>query len=134
MLGQFEKIKKEVEDVDISAAQPRYKLAKLALLDKNDQFFDLFDKQSDLDEIYLHEWPLFISLRESEAYQIRFKKTAIEETNDDEIEEDVVDVEIIEELFEDDMIEQAELVEGEFVDEIKEEINKNNNEGDYVNE
>lgn len=71
-LGKFNEIKKEVEGLDISACQPRYKLGVLALLDKYDEFFSYFDEQSDLSVNELKDWPLFREVRKNEIYIQRY--------------------------------------------------------------
>lgn len=73
-LGRFEEVKKEVENLDVSACQPRYRLGVLALLDKYEEFFSFFDEQNDLDETELKEWPLFREVRESEIYIQKYCK------------------------------------------------------------
>lgn len=90
-LGKFQAVVDEVNDIDLSAAMPRFRLAKLALQNKIEEFFILFDHQNDLDEDSLHEWPIFKEIRESEAYIERYNKIEngeqeiiqIEEKNND---------------------------------------------------
>ncbi len=71
-LGQFEEIKKEVEELDITACQPMYKLGVLALLEKEEEFFEYFGQQNDIDENELQEWPLFRGIRQSQIYIQRY--------------------------------------------------------------
>lgn len=71
-LGRFDEIKKEVEALDVSAYQPKYRLGVLALLDKYDDFFSYFDEQNDLGEDELKEWPLFREVRKNEIYIQRY--------------------------------------------------------------
>ena len=73
-LGKFDEIKKEIEELDISAFQPRYKLAVLALFDKYEEFFLYFDAQNDIGENELKNWPLFQEIRKSEIYIQRYCK------------------------------------------------------------
>ena len=49
-----------------------YKLGILALLEKNDEFFEYFGKQNDIDENELKEWLLFRKIRESQIYIQRY--------------------------------------------------------------
>ncbi len=71
-LDRFNEIEDEVKDLDITACQPRYKLAVLALLDKYEDFFAYYDEQDDLKENELKEWPLFREVRNSEIYIQRY--------------------------------------------------------------
>lgn len=71
-IGRFDQIKKEVEELDVSAYEPKYKLGVLALLDKYDEFFSYFDEQSDLNENELRGWPLFREVRKNEIYIQRY--------------------------------------------------------------
>ena len=54
------------------AAEKKYKLGILALLEKNDEFFEYFGKQNDIDENELKEWLLFRKIRESQIYIQRY--------------------------------------------------------------
>lgn len=69
---RFNEIEKEVEDLDVTACQPRYKLGVLALLEKYEDFFAYYDEQDDLKEDELREWPLFREVRNSEIYIQRY--------------------------------------------------------------
>lgn len=62
----------EIKKWDISASSPQFKLAKLALLDKYEEFFKTFDEQSEVIEEFLREWPLFRNIRESQIYKERY--------------------------------------------------------------
>lgn len=70
--GRFDQVVEEIEDLDISAASPKFKLGVLALLDKYEEFFDYFDRQDEIGETALHEWPLFKNIRECETYIDRY--------------------------------------------------------------
>lgn len=70
--NRFDEVECEIERWDISASSPQFKLAKLALLDKYEEFFKTFDEQSEVDEAFLHEWPLFKNIRESQIYNERY--------------------------------------------------------------
>lgn len=70
--GKYDEIKKEVENVDLSAYRPMYILGILTLKEDYQKFFEIFDEQSDIGEAQLKEWPLFRELRKSEEYMIRF--------------------------------------------------------------
>lgn len=78
-LGEFEKVKADIEMLDLSAALPRYRLAVLALLENEKEFFEVFDKQSDIDEETLKEWPIFRDIREGEEFQYRYGNIDVEE-------------------------------------------------------
>lgn len=80
-LGEFEKVKKEVEELDVSAYNPMYRLGKLALLDDEESFFKYFDNQEDIGEEELETWPLFRGIRESKFYLEKY----IEDKNKEEV-------------------------------------------------
>lgn len=71
-LGEYDKIKDEVEKIDLSAYKPMYTLGILALKEDYKKFFEFYDEQTDIGEAELKEWPLFIELRKSEEYMERF--------------------------------------------------------------
>lgn len=73
-LGEFEQIKLEIEGVDVSASQPKYQLGILALQERYKEFFECFDRQDDIGEAELKEWPLFMELRQSNEFIERFSK------------------------------------------------------------
>lgn len=73
--GEMEKVKSEIESLDVSACKSVYKLGVLALLDKYDEFFDFFDNQDDIGEKELEEWPLFRQVRETKYYIQKYKNT-----------------------------------------------------------
>lgn len=79
--GEMEKVKSEVESLDISACRPMYKLGVLALLDKYEEFFRFFKSQDDIGEEQLGEWPLFREIRETEFY-IEMDKNKYEQKED----------------------------------------------------
>lgn len=70
--GEYDKVKNEIENLDISAYKPMYILGVLSLKEDYEKFFEIFDKQDDVGEIELREWPLFRELRNSEEYLKRF--------------------------------------------------------------
>lgn len=92
-LGKFQEVADEVNDIDLSAAMPRFRLAKLALQNKIEEFFIVFDHQNDLDEEFLYEWPIFKEIRESEVFIERYNKFEEGEQEIIQIEEkeDVID-------------------------------------------
>ena len=49
-----------------------YKLGVLALLEKEEEFFEYFGQQNDIDENELQEWPLFRGIRQSQIYIQRY--------------------------------------------------------------
>ena len=69
-LGEFEKVKKEVEELDLSACRPKYQLGVLALLDKYEEFYECYENQHDIGEDELREWPLFRSIREHQEHNL----------------------------------------------------------------
>ena len=92
-LGEYEKIKNEVEEFDVSAYLPRYTLGILALREKYKEFFEVYDTQEDIGDEELKEWPLFKELRKSEEYMERFSDVEIKEVEKIECKdtEDVTD-------------------------------------------
>lgn len=94
-IGEFDKVIDEVNNIDLSAAKTRFMLAKLSLLNKVDEFFELFDKQDEIEEEYLHEWPIFESIRESSIYNERYRE------NYDKIEQQDKEIPAIERNLED---------------------------------
>lgn len=71
-LGEYEKIRDDVEKVDVSAYKPIYTLGILALKGEYKKFFEYYDNQTDIGEDELKEWPLFRELRNSQEFQERF--------------------------------------------------------------
>ncbi|MBR4769987.1 MAG: hypothetical protein IK090_03550 [Clostridia bacterium] len=71
-MNEIELVKEELGKLDVSAAVPRFKIAKECLSDNfetvlqmlNETYPDSFDARA------LKEWPLFISFRETEYYSI----------------------------------------------------------------
>lgn len=75
--GKFDEVKREIENADFSAKEDRYKLAKYALLDKFEEFFQLLPKVLQAEQINLealNEWPLFNKIRETETYKTEYQK------------------------------------------------------------
>ncbi len=73
-LGEYDKIKREVDKLDVSACKPMYVLGILALKEDYNKFFEYYDNQTDIGETELKEWPLFMELRKSEEYLKRFSE------------------------------------------------------------
>lgn len=92
-LGEYDKVKDEVNKLDVSAFKPKYILGIFALNDDFEKFFELYDNQTEIGEDELRGWPLFMELRKSEEYKQRFPE--IEEKEVEEIKckdtEDVTD-------------------------------------------
>ena len=78
-LGEYDKVKDEVEKLDISAYQPKYILGVLALGEDYERFFEFYDSQTDIGEAELKEWSLFMKLRTCEEYMRRFPEMKVEE-------------------------------------------------------
>ena len=85
-LGEYEKIRADVEKVDVSAYKPMYILGILALKDEYKEFFEYYDQQTDISEDELKEWPLFRELRNSKEYQERYPEV-VEEKKEIDTEE-----------------------------------------------
>ena len=86
-LGEYDKVKQEVDSMDLSALKTIYILGIFALKEKYDEFFNLYDSQDEIGIDELKEWPLFIGLRESEQYRKRFLKDEIEYIDNSSTEE-----------------------------------------------
>lgn len=72
-LGEWDKVKPEVEKADMAAKSPRFKLAWLSLLEKSNDFFALLPSALRSKEIYreeLLEFPILEEMRKDK----RFKK------------------------------------------------------------
>lgn len=76
-LGEFEKVKKEVEELDISACKPKYQLGVLALLDKFDEFDECYKNQHEIGEGELKEWPLFRNIREYQHSNLELTQDSV---------------------------------------------------------
>lgn len=64
-LGNFKEIEESVKKCDVSGLQTHFQLAKLSLLEKSDDFFEILDHNPDsLDTESLGEWPIFKYMRE----------------------------------------------------------------------
>lgn len=92
-LGEYDKVKDEVERLDISAYKPMYVLGMLALKEDYKSFFEYYDNQTDIGKDELKEWPLFKELRKSKEYLERFPEELLEEKEQIEckVTEDVAD-------------------------------------------
>lgn len=84
-LNEYDKVRDEVDNLDISAYKPRYILGVLVLKEDYEKFFEFYDNQNDIDENALKEWPLFAELRKSEEYRRRFPEVKIEEKKEIEL-------------------------------------------------
>jgi len=70
--GQWESVRDEVERADYSAKSDLYQLARLSLLERNDDFFSLLPRalqSGALDRSELTEWPVFADVRGDERYR-----------------------------------------------------------------
>lgn len=73
-LNEYDKVKVEVDTLDSSAFKDIYQLGILALQDKYNEFFQLYERQSEIKDEQLETWPLFTNIRNSEQYKNREKK------------------------------------------------------------
>lgn len=79
--GQLNEVKTEIQQADFSAKDDKFKLAKYALLDEFDEFFQYLPRVLKAEQITqkeLNEWPLFMNIRETDKYKTEYK---IEEEN-----------------------------------------------------
>ncbi|MFI8493312.1 hypothetical protein ACIGC1_10435 [Peribacillus butanolivorans] len=64
MVGKYDDIKDDIISCDVSGLKTQYKLCLLALLEENDTFFKLLEKEPDsLNKRELAEWPILASIR-----------------------------------------------------------------------
>ena len=70
-LNGIDAIQQEVKNLDTSAMQLQFSVAKAALLDENDKLTDLLDeclKTNEIPAYYIKTWPLLNEFRNSEYY------------------------------------------------------------------
>jgi len=82
--GGYEKIRFEVEKADFSAKEPLFQLARLALLDENEQFFQLLPEvlaSRKLGYDHLETWMIFREMRKDPAYSPFHEKYKLEFTD-----------------------------------------------------
>lgn len=74
-LGEFETIRDEITNFDVSAYEDIFKMAQVALLDRNKEVTKFLDilKNNNLSASDIEKWPLFIQYRRSSEYR-KFKK------------------------------------------------------------
>ena len=73
--NRFSECKKEVEDTDFSAKEDRYSLARMALLDQENEYFKLLPrvlKSNGISEEDLFDWPLFQGIRKTKTFKKRY--------------------------------------------------------------
>ncbi|WP_180361889.1 hypothetical protein MKX33_02945 [Paenibacillus sp. FSL R5-0490] len=103
--GQYEILKKEIEEADFSPYNKKFQLSLLALKNEKEEFFDLLkiSMPNDLSVDNLKEWPIFTEIRESEEYnkfiqEVEEPIVKVEFTNNDflqmnsleQVEEDII--------------------------------------------
>ena len=68
--GRFDEVKDDAEEFDDSALEQRFRLVRLAILDREEQFFDLLESSEGggLDHRAWHEWPVFSEIRENPRF------------------------------------------------------------------
>lgn len=69
--GKFDECKKEIEEFDFSAKDKKFELARIALLDKEKDFFALVSKllrNKTISQDDLFEWPLFKEMRKAKHF------------------------------------------------------------------
>lgn len=70
--NKFDEVRKEVQDVDLSAKGGVYQLARLALLDDFAGFFKMLPsvlKSGQLKKQHLLEWPIFREVRKQPKFR-----------------------------------------------------------------
>jgi hypothetical protein len=76
--GRFDKIRKSIEEADFSAHDDLLRLARLVLLEKNDDFFVLLPqvlRSKKLKEKQLMEWPLFQKIRRTRKFKSKYSRS-----------------------------------------------------------
>jgi hypothetical protein len=76
-LNEYDKVKAEIDGLDSSALKDRYRLGILALQDKYNEFFELYETQSDIGDDELETWPLFTNIRNTDEYKNRGKNVEV---------------------------------------------------------
>ncbi|QOK28050.1 hypothetical protein IIE26_05105 [Cytobacillus oceanisediminis] len=78
-LGDFDAIKAEIEKFDASALQTKYHLCISSILEENDKFYELLDKEPyAISEESLKEWPVLSYVRNDERMQKYLNKNNTE--------------------------------------------------------
>ncbi|WP_420634324.1 hypothetical protein [Candidatus Palauibacter sp.] len=69
-IGRFDEVKEEVEEFDDSALENRFRFARLAILDREEELCDLLEANEGggLDHQAWHEWPIFSEIRENPRF------------------------------------------------------------------
>lgn len=77
-LGRFDEIRAHAESFDDSALEQRFRLVRLAILDRDEQFFNLLKatEGAGLDFDAWHEWPVFSEMRENPQFAKLAKRFA----------------------------------------------------------
>jgi hypothetical protein len=74
--GRFEEVQEEIAAADFSAKDELFRLAQLALLDREEEFFELLPSVLDSEKLprrALAEWPLFREMRGSSEYMENYQ-------------------------------------------------------------
>jgi hypothetical protein len=81
-LGRFDEVRSDVETMDLSAMDDTYRLARLALLDRETAFFELIErtKGGGLEKRAWTEWPILDELRQTERFREYAVRYAAEQT------------------------------------------------------
>ena len=72
---RFGEIQEEVEKADFSAKDEVFRLGRLALLDAEEDFFEMLPNVLDAEKISvddLQTWPLFRKMRDTETYRLKY--------------------------------------------------------------
>ena len=69
-IGRFDEVQEEVETFDDSALEQRFRFVRLAILDQEEELFDLLEatEGGGLDHEAWHEWPVFSEVRENSRF------------------------------------------------------------------
>ena len=86
-LGRFDHVKTDAEAFDDSALELRFRLVRLAILDREEDFFELLEATdgAGLDSEAWHEWPVFSDIRENPRFLTlaeRFAPTTVRDGAD----------------------------------------------------
>ena len=83
-MDRFDEIGKCVGEFDDSAYEPRFRLVRLAILDRQDEFLNLLEacEGAGLDRQAWQEWPVFSEMRENARYVELAERFAPETTSD----------------------------------------------------
>lgn len=88
-LGETEFVNKKLKELDISAMEDKYKIAKYCLANETEKIYSLLKSTypHSFNALEIREWPIFINFRETKEYQ-QFRNEHLEDFLVNEMEAD----------------------------------------------